>query len=145
MNRGRKHDNAIKKAEIAQRRKVVAANLLAGATYAEIAGALGVSKATVASDYKALLAEWRALYAEKADEYVQLVMRRYDVLLNAIWNDAKSGNDLPRLDRALAIIDRQAALVQNKKGGLVGRGVVLFEITEGQPDLLALPEGELEN
>lgn len=95
--------------------------LLDGATHAEIAGELGV-KATVASNYKALLAEWRALYTEKADEYVQLIMRHYDVLLNATWNDAKSG-DLPRLNRSPT---------QSKKSGLVRRGVMLFEIKEGR-------------
>lgn len=95
---------------ITNRRRAVAANLLAGATYAEIAHALNVSKATIASDYKAILAEWRAHYAADADDLVQLQLRRYDVLLNAIWSDARGGSAVA-IDRTLAIMDRQNALL----------------------------------
>lgn len=138
MNRGQKHATAIKKVAIAQRRKVVAANLLAGATVREIAGALGVSVGTVSRDTAAILDDWKQLYSEAADQYVDLQMRRLDVLLNAVWDAARSGQSAA-VDRALAILDRQNALMKVGKAGLVGRGVVLFEITEGRPDLLPLP------
>lgn len=102
-----------KSMEIEQRRKVVAANLMSGATYREIATALGVSVGTVASDYKALLKAWREHYATSVEEYLFVQMRRYDVLLNAIWDDARGGG-LIHVDRALAIMDRQNALMQLK-------------------------------
>lgn len=137
MNRGLTQALTGKRLAMAQRRLKVAANILAGATFADVAQTLNVSKATVSKDYHAILDDWKALYADKADQYLQLIMRRLDVLLNAIWEDARQGDNMAKLDRALAIIDRQAALVQRTKGGLTGRGVVLFEISEGMPALPA--------
>ncbi len=109
-NRAQKHKAAADNVAIAQRRKIVAANLLAGATYAEISLALNVSKATIASDYKAILSEWRTRYAAKANDLISLQLRRYDVLLNAIWSEAQQGNFIA-IDRALSIMDRQNTLM----------------------------------
>jgi uncharacterized protein YerC len=103
-----------KQIAIAQRRKIVAANLLAGATYREIADVLKVSPATIAGDYKALLDEWKKNYAEKLDRYLYVQMRRLDVLLNAIWERARTG-DGSSIDRALSIMDRQNTLMQVTK------------------------------
>ena len=133
MNRGLKHAKSAKKVQIEQRRKIVAANLLAGATVREIAVALNVAASTVSKDTAAILDEWKTVYADAADRYVDLQMRRLDVLLNAVWDDARGGKILA-VDRALAIVDRQNALMRVGRGG-VARGVVLFEIAEGAPGM----------
>lgn len=112
---GQKHQMTGQVMSIEQRRKIVAANLLAGFTYAEIGRALNVSKGTVASDYKAILKEWREHYAKKADQFLGLQLRRLDVLLNALWDEAKAGNP-QKIDRVLAIMDRQSALLGLSKG-----------------------------
>ncbi|MCU0466592.1 MAG: trp operon repressor [Anaerolineae bacterium] len=131
MNRGQRHTNTRKAADIARRRKIVAANLLAGATYAEIAEVLSVSKATISGDYKAILSEWKQNYADLAEQYVNMQMKRLDVLLNAIWERARSG-ERDSLDRALAIMDRQNNLMQvGKRGAASGAGVLIFEVSEG--------------
>lgn len=133
---------------IEQRRKVVAANLLGGATYAEIGRALNVSKGTVASDYKAILKEWREHYAAKADEYLALQLRRLDTLLNALWDEAKAGN-VQKMDRVLAIMDRQSSLLGLSKGVTLTTNhvsvpiqIVEVNLTENEsPLLLELGEG----
>lgn len=109
-NRAQRHKQATDSIAIAQRRKTVAANLLAGATYAQISQVLNVSRATIASDYKAILSEWRALYAAKADDLIARQLRRYDVLLNGIWSEAQAGKE-SAIDRVLAIMDRQNNLM----------------------------------
>ena len=109
-NRAQRHKQATDSIAIAQRRKTVAANLLAGATYAQISQVLNVSRATIASDYKAILSEWRALYAAKADDLIARQLRRYDVLLNGIWSEAQAGKESV-IDRVLAIMDRQNNLM----------------------------------
>jgi hypothetical protein len=109
------HSLAGQRMSIEQRRKLVAANVLAGATYSEIATALKVSKGTVASDYKAIIKEWREHYADKADQFLALQLRRLDMLLNSLWTDAQQGN-MQKLDRALAIMDRQNTLLGLNKG-----------------------------
>lgn len=138
MNPGALHQKTRKAAEVARRRKIVALNLLAGATYSEIATALNVSKATISGDYKAILAEWKQNYADIADNYVNMQMKRLDVLLNAVWEKARAG-DSASVDRALAILDRQNNLMQVGKRTGTTSGVMLFEISEG---LGLLPAGE---
>jgi hypothetical protein len=113
---GQRHLQTGQTLSIAERRKLVAANLLGGATYAQIADALNVSKATIASDYKAILKEWQDHYKKQFNQYVHVQLRRYDMLLNAVWDDARSDNILRRerneaLDRALAIMDRMNKLM----------------------------------
>jgi hypothetical protein len=147
---GQRHTNAQNKVQIEQRRKLVAANLLGGLTYAEIGRALNVSKATIASDYKAILAEWRQHYAAKADDYLGLQLRRLDTLLNALWDDAKGGN-LQKLDRVLAIMDRQSALLGLSKGITLSTNnvtvpiqIVEVNLTDAEsPLMLELGEGTI--
>lgn len=117
MNRGLKHVQPGTQLSIAQRRQVVAVNLIAGATYAEIAGTLNISKATITSDYRAILKEWKEHYTAKLDQYLYLQLRRYDVLLNTLWERARSG-DAAAIDRALAIMDRQNKLMHITKPGI---------------------------
>lgn len=132
---GQRHASAQQKANIAQRRNVVAANLLAGATYTEIAHVLNVSRATVASDVKALLTGWKEHYVDQAARYVNVQMRRYDVMLNALWNRAREG-DLSSIDRVITIMDRQNRLMQIEKGTnavSIDNGLVF--------NILPMPEG----
>jgi len=110
-----RHAGTQQKAHIAQRRNVVAANLLAGATYSEIANVLNVSRGTIASDVKALITAWKEHYVDQASRYVNVQMRRYDVMLNALWSRAREG-DLNSIDRVITIMDRQNRLMQIEKG-----------------------------
>ncbi len=104
-----------KRAEIANRRKIVAANLLAGHSQKSMAAGLGVSEATISADVKKILAEMRESYQEMLAVYTFLQLKRLDVLLNAVWEGARNGQK-PHLDSALHIIDRQNE-VMGIKGG----------------------------
>lgn len=74
-----------------------------------------MSKATVSGDVKAIVAEWREQYTEQVSSYVHIQMKRLDVLLNAVWDDARKGDDKP-VTHALSIIDRQNTLMGVSKG-----------------------------
>ena len=113
-----RHERAKKKIEIDQRRRIVAANILAGLTYREIAAALDVSLGTISGDFKAIIKEWRKHYADDADKWLNTQLRRLDVMLNSIWDNVKDG-DLQAMDRALKIMERQAKLLGlDKPAGL---------------------------
>lgn len=133
------------KLEIADRRKKVAANLLAGWTYRDIAEVLDVSIGTIASDYKAMLESWKQHYTTRLDQYLYMQLRRYDTMLNAIWPDAQRGNAL-MIDRALSIMDRQNALLQLKNAALPIDDAPVFQISvvpaRAAPPLLADRLGE---
>ncbi len=105
-----KHSLTVRRIAIENRRRTVATNLLAGATYREIAEALNVSPATVASDVKAIVSQWQDHYADTANKFLHVQYRRLDVLLNGVWDPARNGS-LPHLDRVLSIMDRQNALM----------------------------------
>ena len=104
------HRKAEAKAAIEQRRVKVAVALLQGLTYREIARALDVSIGTVSSDRRAIVREWRKHYTEKTDDWIEIQLRRLDVLLNAIWDDAQKGS-LKHIDRVLKLIERQERLL----------------------------------
>jgi len=99
-----------KSAEVEHRRKIVAANLLAGANYRDIAAGAGVSVGTVAGDVKVLMARWRAEQVKTVDDHVTLDMRRMDVALNAIWDEVKAGN-YAAIDRMLKVLERRAKML----------------------------------
>jgi len=122
--RTKRHTDSESEVKITQRRRTVSANLLAGLTYAEISRALDISKATITSDKKAILAEWRAQYAQAADELVALQLRRLDVLLNAVWEKARNGEE-KAIDRALQIIDRQNEILGVTKTPLTETNVIV--------------------
>jgi hypothetical protein len=82
------------------------------------------SKATITSDKKAILAEWRQHYAQDAAELAALQLRRLDVLLNAIWEKARSGDERA-IDKALAIIDRQNDILGMTKAPLMETNVIV--------------------
>ena len=95
-----------KKLDIERRRKVVAANVLAGATYREIAASEGVSVGTIARDVKAILKDLNQHYRKDAKEWRTIQLRRTDVMLNAIWEHVRNGS-LIHIDRALKLIAQQ--------------------------------------
>lgn len=103
-------DRVRKRIEIESRRRTVEANFVAGATYREIAKALNVSPATVAADIKSILKAHQEHYVDDFERWTTLQRRRYDILLNAIWDRAKDGTSLAHLDRALMIMDKQNAI-----------------------------------
>lgn len=97
-------------AQIELRRKTVAANLIGGLNYRDLAETLGVSIGTIASDVKVILGRWRREQVDATDDWVHLEARRLDKMLNAIWNNVIAG-DLACLDRALKIMERRAKLL----------------------------------
>jgi len=106
MNMSRKS----RAAEIELRRKKVAANLIGGMNYRDIAEALDVSVGTVANDVKILFARWQKEQVRDYDELITAEVRRCDRLLNAVWNEAMDGK-LTSIDRALKIMERRARLL----------------------------------
>jgi AcrR family transcriptional regulator len=105
VNPRRKHRDNQTEVEVERRRLLVIANLLAGATYREIAAALNIAPATVTRDRKAILNEWKEHYGDDYGRLVAQQSRRYDMLLNSLWAKAVDG-DLAAIDRVLKILDR---------------------------------------
>lgn len=92
------------------RRKKVAANLIAGLNYREIAEALNVSIGTVSSDVAALLKRWRAEQISDIGQWQALNTKRIDRAINAIWKEVADGN-LQAIDRLQKLIDQQGRLM----------------------------------
>lgn len=113
---GKNHSKMRQRLEIEHRRKTVEANLLAGLTYREIAAALNVSVGTIAGDYRHILRAWRDTYTENIEARKLLQLHRYTVLLNGVWEMARTGN-LQAIDRALHIMDKL-----NVVGGVTDTG-----------------------
>lgn len=78
--------------EIEQRRVTVAANILAGLNYRDLAKQLNVSLGTIANDVKIVAKRYRDEQISEYADIVQLELRRIDTALNAIWSDVKLGN-----------------------------------------------------
>lgn len=99
-----------KRAEIEERRKKVAANLLGGLTYRDMAPTLAVSIGTIANDVKTILGRWEREQIKDVDGWVRLELTRLDRALNAIWNKVLDG-DLKAIDAFLSISGRRAKLL----------------------------------
>lgn len=80
----------------------------AGATYQQIADAIGYASPTGA--YKAILSALKRTLQEPADAVRKIEIERLDVALFAIWRRVRDGNDYA-IDRFLAIEKRRAALL----------------------------------
>jgi len=104
-----------------ERRRKVAVNLLAGATYREIAEALDCSVGTVANDVKLILGRWKREQVTDTTDYIDLECRRLDLALNAIWPKVRDGN-LMAIDRLLSIMNRRAKYQGYDKGGSISGG-----------------------
>ena len=133
MGPKQRHRNAEHEIEIENRRAIVAANLLAGATYREIATVVNMDHTTIIRDRRAILDDWKKHYTEDYDRLVAQQARRYDILLNGLWA-AAAGGDLAKLDRVLKIMERQDRIlgiterVDVTSGGAPIKPEVTFEI-----------------
>jgi hypothetical protein len=103
----KKHNDKKKQAEIEERRKAVAANLLGGLNYRDMAGALGVSVGTIAEDVKVIIGRWQREQIKDTGEYVELELLRLDRALNAIWPKVQAG-DPNNIGLMLKIQERRA-------------------------------------
>jgi len=99
-----------KSAAIEDRRKQVAANLLGGLNYREMAEALNVSIGTIASDVKMIMGRWGREQVAEISEWAAIENRRFDRLLNAIWDRAVDG-DNNAIDRAIKICESRRKLL----------------------------------
>src|SRR5512145_166589 len=79
-------------AERELRRRQVAANLLAGLNYREMADALGVSLGTVKNDVAVVMERWQIEQIESVGDYLSLAERRLDRALNAVWDRVLDGD-----------------------------------------------------
>lgn len=93
-----------------ERRKKVAANLLAGLNYREIAAALGVSVGTVSNDVDLLVRRWRTEQISEIGQWQSLNLKRLDRAINAIWGQVADGN-LAAIDRLQKLIEQQGRLL----------------------------------
>jgi len=128
-----------KKLEIEERRAIVAANILAGASYRHIAKTLGVSPATIAKDFKAIIKGWQEESRDIIGDWVPVEVHRLDVMVNAIWDDVRGG-DLKAMDRMLRVMERRARLLgldaptpialQNPDGSALIINIVKMDIDE---------------
>lgn len=93
-----------------ERRKKVAANLLAGLNYREIAAVLGVSVGTVSNDVDLLVRRWRTEQISEIGQWQSLNLKRLDRAINAIWGQVADGN-LQAIDRLQKLIEQQGRLL----------------------------------
>lgn len=126
------------------RRKRVAANLLGGLTYRQMAEALEVSLGTIASDVRIIIGRWRTDQVGTTDEWAQIQIRRLDTMLNALWDKALSGDE-KAVRAVVEIIEKQNKILgteaptKHELGGPDG-GPVVHEHkgqTHGDVDHLA--------
>lgn len=110
MNVGKTIQKKTDTAERELRRRKVAANLLAGLSYRQMAEALGVSIGTIAADVRTIIDHWRKEQVQDVDSWMQVQLRRLDTILNAIWTRVLEG-DLKAAETALKVIERQAKLL----------------------------------
>jgi hypothetical protein len=83
---------------------------LAGHSYAEIGGRMGVSAPRAFKLVSDELARLNGRRAEAAAEVTRVELERLDRLLAAVWPKAVQG-DLPSMDRVLSIMQRRARLL----------------------------------
>lgn len=129
MTRGITNDRAL---EIERRRAIVAANVLAGLNYRDMARQLDVSLGTIANDVKIVARRYREEQISEYADIVQLELRRIDTALNAVWDGVKAGDK----DSILLMIS-----LQNQRAKYLGlhepdtnRIEVLFPNLNNDPD-----------
>lgn len=96
--------------ELEARRKTVAANLLAGLSYREIADAMHISLGTISRDANVILDRMKHEQITSLVKARTIDARRLDRALNALWSAVLKG-DLPSIDRFLKIMERRAKLL----------------------------------
>lgn len=106
-----------RKTEEAQRelrRKQVAANLLAGLNYREMASVLGCGIGTINRDVNEILRQWREENVDTADRWIQLQIKRLDRAINALWGKVEAG-DVAAITSLQAVIKQQGQLMGYEK------------------------------
>lgn len=103
-------DRKAQRAKIEKRRRDIAANLLAGLNYRQIAEGLQVSLGTVASDVKAIFKRWKDETIHDADNCRTLDLARIDIAINAIIKDVEAGQ-LGAIDRLVRLLERRARMI----------------------------------
>lgn len=93
--------------EIERRRAIVAANVLAGLNYRDMATQLNVSIGTISNDVKMVARRYREEQISEYADIVQLELRRIDTALNAIWDQVKAGNR-PAIETMMALQNQRA-------------------------------------
>ncbi len=83
---------------------------LAGATYAQIAQALGISQAGAHKAVMRALKRLNEKLNEQAEQVRRLELERLDRMLLALWPQAQKGNH-GAVDRILRIMERRARLL----------------------------------
>lgn len=107
---GRPTKPAHERALIEARRKTVSANLLAGFTLEEIAGALDCPLSTVRRDVKVLLDEMREARIEMIASHADIDLARLDRIIVANWPRMMQGD--PNAARiVMEAIDRRARIL----------------------------------
>lgn len=101
-------------AEAEDRRKKVAANLLAGNNYRDIAEGLKCSIGTVSNDARVIIRRWQKEQVDTADRWIALQCRRLDAAINYMWEDIKKG-DTTAIARMQAVIEQQGKLLGYEK------------------------------
>lgn len=97
-------------AEREQRRAKVAANLLAGLSYRDIAEALDVSLSTVAGDAKLILNRWKKEQVSTVDRIRQVEDQRLQRAVNALWPKILAG-DCEAIETYRKLAERRAKLL----------------------------------
>ena len=95
-----------------ERRKIIAANLLAGLNYRDIVAAFekrgeSLSISTISRDVKLILGRLHREQVQEARDWVTIECRRLDTALNAIWDKVQNGQ-LNAIDRMIAIMNRRS-------------------------------------
>lgn len=115
--------------EIAERRQQVAANIRAGTDYRTIAEALHVSVGTIASDFKAIMKDWRAHAVVAVEDVVFLELERLNTLQNAIWAKAVGG-DYKAIELCLKISERRVKMLGVEMTGSLSELLELLKLND---------------
>lgn len=81
-----------------------------GATYAQIATALGVTRQGAHKMIKRTMAELSALAEEDAEEVRRMEIERLDAMLLGLWEKARRGHE-GAVDRVLRIMQRRSDML----------------------------------
>ncbi len=99
-----------RQAEIESRRRKVAANLLGGLNYRQMAEALGVSIGTIAGDVKVIIGRWQREQIQVVGQHQQLDLQRIERAINAIWDRSLAG-ELPAITLLIKLLERKAKML----------------------------------
>lgn len=133
MNRKKRLEKSAKQQEIERPRMKVATLILSGRKQRDITKHLGVSPATVHSDLKALLLEWRQSQLKNVAAIMTLELARIDAAINAIWPKVTEGS-LFGIDRLISLIRLRSKIMgyaeQTPDISVVNQPVQVIEVVK---------------